>query len=124
MRTKCAICFISICISQHSQCVPVCVGYQVAAYIRAYKVNVEVGSFVRRCAFAVLGQKCQAALVRWEMSTTPKAKVSEGILLSPSGDVAFRLSNAVDRWPTVGFHECPHREKYSVSRTFIISPAN
>lgn len=59
-------------------------------------------------------------LARWEMSTTPKAKVSEDILLSPPGDVAFRLSNVVDRWPTVGFRECPHREKYSVSRKFII----
>lgn len=47
--------YIYIYTSQHSQCVPVRVGYQVAAYTRAYKVNVEVGSFVRRCAFAVLG---------------------------------------------------------------------
>lgn len=47
--------YFNMYISAHSQCVPVRVGYQVAAYTRAYKVNVEAGSLVRRCAFAVSG---------------------------------------------------------------------
>lgn len=120
MRYEVKYCFIPMRMFLRSQCVPV--GYQVVTYIRAYKMNVETRSF-EDAPLRSRGRNAKP-LVRWEMSTTPKAKVNEDILLSPPGDAAFRLSNVVDRRPTVEFRECPHREKYSVSRKFIILPAN